>query len=92
MHGPWRKGNNNYQIVYWNFSYCPLAWHCYSVKPQRKTEKNKTQEWALRILYDDYKGDYTTLITKSGNYTREVKRLRILALTFCKILNNLNHS
>ena len=50
-------------FLYPSFNYHPLVWHFYSAKPQNKTKK--IQEWALRILYDDYQSDYTTLIKKS---------------------------
>ena len=50
----------------------------------------KKQEWALRILYNDFSGDYEPILNKSGKSTMKVNRLRTLALEVFKTLNNMN--
>ena len=38
----------------------------------------KIQKRCLRIVLDDYDGDYDVLVRKSGKVTMEIKRLRVL--------------
>ena len=75
-------------FVYANFNYCPLIWHFCPAKSVRKIER--TQERALRILYNDFESDYEVLLKQSGKCTMGVKRLRTLALEIFKTLQNLN--
>ena len=63
-------------------------WHFCSSKPLKNIEK--TQERALRILYNDSTSDYNQLLNNSSKASMEVKRLRKLALDIFKTLNNLN--
>ena len=50
----------------------------------------KIQERALRILYNDFSGDYESILNKSGNSTTEVKRLRNLDVEVFKAINIMN--
>ena len=83
-------------FAYSNFNYCPLVWHFCSAKSVKKINTIqkilKIQERALRILYNDFSGDYESILNKSGKSTMEVKRLRTLALEVFKTLNNMNQN
>ena len=57
--------------------------HFYSTKLVKKI--HKVQQRALRIFYNDFRGDYESVLKKSGKSTREVRRLNTL-----KTLNNMN--
>ena len=75
-------------FVYSNFNYCPLVWHFTTNKSRLKIEK--IQERCLRLQLNNYTDNYENLLTKSGNQTMEIKRLRILATEIFKTLNGLN--
>ena len=45
--------------VYSNFNYCLLVWHFCSSKYLNKI--GKIQEWALRLLHNDFASDYAEL-------------------------------
>ena len=60
---------NNF--VYSNFNYCPLVWHFCSSKSSCKIEK--IQEWAYRLLHNDFASDYAKLLKISGKATMEIK-------------------
>ena len=75
-------------FIYANFNYCPLVWHFSTCQSIRKIEK--IQKRCLRIVLDDYESDYDVLLRKSEKVTLEIKRLRILAITSFKTVNNLN--
>ena len=49
-------------FVYSNFNCCPLVWHFYSSKSLYKIER--IQERALRLLHNDFTGDYVELLKK----------------------------
>ena len=49
-------------FIYSNFNCCPLVWHFYSSKSLYKIER--TQERALRLLHNDFTGDYVELLKK----------------------------
>ena len=71
-----------------NFNYCPLVWHfCFS-ESLKKIEK--TQERALRMLYNYSASDYNQHLNKSSKAYMEVKCLRKLALEMFKTVNHLN--
>ena len=57
--------------------------HFHSTKLVKKI--HKVQQRALRIFYNDFCGDYESILKKSGKSTREVRRLNTL-----KTLNNMN--
>ena len=57
-------------FVYSNFNYCPLVWHFFSPKSIYKIEK--IQEWALRLLHNDFANDYAELLKNSGKATMEI--------------------
>ena len=63
-------------------------WHFCSAKSVKELEK--TQERALRILYNDLSNDNESILNKSGKSTVEVKRLRTLELEVFKTVNNMN--
>ena len=76
--------------IYANFKNCLLVWHFFSCKSSRKIEQ--IQKRYLRIILDDYTGDYETLLEKGKTSTKNVKRIRILATEIFKTINNLNPS
>ena len=75
-------------FIYSNFNYCPLVWHFSTQKSVKKIEK--IQERCLRLLLNDYAGNYEEMLKNSGKPTMEVRRLRILATEIFKTLNGLN--
>ena len=76
-------------FIYANFNYCPLVHkHFSTCESIRKIEK--IHKRCLRIALDDYDSDYDVLLRKSGKVTKEIKRLRVLAIEIFKTVNNLN--
>ena len=71
-----------------NFNYCPLVWHFRSCASARKIDQ--ISKSYLRMVLNDHKSEYETLLKKSNNSTMEVKRLRILAHEIFKAINNIN--
>jgi hypothetical protein len=56
-----------YSFIMSNFNYCPLVWYFCGQVNTKKVEK--TQERALRFIYEDYSASYDELLSKS-NYPR----------------------
>ena len=52
----------------------------------------RIQYRALQFLHNDYDSDYNTLLKKSDKCSKEVWRLRAIALELFKSLNDLNPS
>ena len=71
-----------------NFNYCPLVWHFSSCESIRKIEK--IQKRCLRIILNDYKSDYETLLRNDNKPTMEIRRLRTLAVEIFKTLNEIS--
>ena len=71
-----------------NFNYCHLVWRSSSCESIRKIEK--IQKRCLRIILNDYESDYETLLRNSNKPTREIRRLRTLAVEIFKIVNEIN--
>ena len=73
------------------FSYCcyfsPMCRFC-SVALSQKREK--IQERALRLFFNDSYSDHNSLVLKVGQFPMEVSLLRKLAIGVCKILNSFN--
>ena len=66
--------------------YCPLAWHFCS-----KSSQNKIGQYrSLKLITNTYHSDYKFLLNETSNSTKEIKRLRTLALEIFKTLSNLN--
>ena len=55
--------NIYYSFIMSNFIYCPLVWHFCGEDNVKKIEK--TQERALRFIYQDYNSSSGTLLGKS---------------------------
>ena len=73
-----------------NFGYCPIVWHFCSAALLQKIEK--TQEHALRLLYNDSYSSYNSLLLKAEQPTMELSRLRRLAIEDFKILKSRLHA
>jgi hypothetical protein len=71
-----------------NFNFCPLVWHFCSVKSTRKMEK--LQERALRFLLNDHLSSYENLLSKSGNTTLFLSRVKLFAIEIFKCFNGYN--
>ena len=54
---------------------------------QKKMEK--VQERALRIVYEDFSSSYEDLLQKTGLPSLHIRRMRIMAIEFFKILNEM---
>ena len=64
------------------FSYYPLVWHFSSCESIRKIKKILKR--CLRIVLNDYEGDYETLLRNNNKPTMEIRRLRTLAAEIFK--------
>ena len=53
-----------------SFVYSKFNWHFFSPKSLYKIEK--IQEWALRLLHNDFANDYAELLKNSGKATMEI--------------------
>ena len=53
-----------------SFVYSNFNWHSFSPKSLYKIEK--IQEWALRLLHNDFANDYAELLKNSGKATMEI--------------------
>ena len=70
------------------FKYCPLTWmfHC------RKTNYkiNRSQERALRLIYNDYIYSFEELLFKDGTFTVHEQNIQNLAIEMFKALTDLS--
>ena len=65
-----------------NFNYCPLVWYFCG-----KTNNDKLQERALRILYQDL-DSFDDLLEMAGRNTLLIQRLLLMTLIVFKSLNS----
>ena len=77
-------------FIYSNFSYSSLVWHFFSFQSSKKIES--IQKCYLRLVLNDYKNDYATLLKKNNTTTKEIKILHTLAIEIFKTINNINPS
>ena len=74
-------------FIFANLNYCPLVrLFCSASLPQKK---EKIQERALRLLYNDRFPRYSSLLLKAERHVMEVSRLRRLAIEVFKTLKSL---
>ena len=71
-----------------NFGYCPLVWMLCGKCNLRKIEK--LQERALRIVYQDSKLDYGSLIGKGGQLSLRMNMIRVLSIEIYKYVKGTN--
>jgi hypothetical protein len=57
-----------------NFNFCPLSLHVCSETNTKKIEK--TQERALRFVYQDYEASYENLLIKAKMPTQHIRRIK----------------
>ena len=82
------KKSHNQRPYFCKSNYCPLVWSFYSCASARKIEQiNKRY---IRIVLNDYKSQYKTLLKKSNKSTMEVKRLSKPFLETFKTISNIN--
>ena len=77
-------------FIYANFNCCLLVWHFCSCKCCRKVKQ--IQKRCLKIIFDDYRSDYETLLEKGKTSTVVVKTMRIIDTEIIKTINHLNSS
>ena len=75
-------------FIYSNFNYCPLLWHFSTNKSIEKLEN--IHKHCLRLTFNHYKSDYTTLLDKSGKESMKIRRIKTLAIEIFKTANELN--
>ena len=76
-------------FIFSNSNYCPLVWYCCCAALSQKIEK--TQEHALRLLYNDnYYSNYKSLLLKAERPTMEVSSMKKLAIEVCNTSKYLN--
>ena len=78
------------RFIYASFSFYPQVWHFSTCELIRKIEK--IQKRCLRKVLHDFESHYDILLRKSEQITKEIKRLRILAIEVVKKVNNFNPS
>ena len=67
------------------FNYCPLVWMCHS-----RGLINNLHERALRIVYQDKKSDFESLLKNDKSVTIHVRNLNYLVTEVYKIKNNIS--
>ena len=72
-------------FIYSNFSYCPLVWHFSTNESFDKNEN--VHKPCHRLTLNDYKGDYKTLLDKSGKESMEIRRIKTLEIEIFKTVN-----
>ena len=70
------------------FNYCPIVWMCHGKGLNNKI--NNIQERALRVIYQDKKSIFQTLLKREKSKSVHVKNLPHLAAELSKIKNNLS--
>jgi hypothetical protein len=74
-----------YSFILSNFNYCPVIWHFCNEKNTKTIEK--TQERALRFIYEDYENTYENLLKKSKLPSLKIRRLKTNAVETFKIIH-----
>ena len=70
------------------FNYCPLVWMCHSTGLNNTIEN--LHERALRIVYQDKKSDFETLLKNDKSVTIHVRNLHYLVTDVYKVKNNIS--
>ena len=70
------------------FNYCPLVWMCHS-RGLSKRIKN-LHERTLRIVYQDKKSNFKTLLKNDKSVTIHVRNLHYLVAEVYKVKNNIS--
>ena len=70
------------------FNYCPLVWMCHSRGLNNRI--NNLHERALRIVYQDKKSDFETLLKNDKSVTIHVRNLHYLVTEVYKVKNNIS--
>ena len=70
------------------FNYCPLVWMCHSRGLNNRM--NNLHERALRIVYQDKKSDFETLLKNDKSVTIHVRNLHYLVPEVYKVKNNIS--
>ena len=70
------------------FNYSPLVWMCHSRGLNNRI--NNLHERALRIVYQDKKSDFETLLKNDKSVTIHVRNLYYLVTEVCKVKNNIS--
>ncbi len=71
-----------------NFNYCPIVWYFHDKDSIRKMEK--TQERALRFLFNIKKSSYSSLLEQNRQITLHLTHIKRIACEVYKPLNKLN--
>ena len=70
------------------FKYCPLTWMFHCCKTNYKI--NRSQERALRLIYNDYIYSFEELLFKDGTFTIHEQNIQNLAIEMFKALTDLS--
>ena len=70
------------------FNYCPLTWMCHNRTIKRKI--NRLHERCLRIIYNDKKSSFKTLLEKDGSVSIHDRNIQCLATEMYKVSNGLS--
>ena len=70
------------------FNYCPLVWMCHSRGLNNRI--NNLHERALRIVHQDKKSDFETLLKNDKSVTIHVRNLHYLVTEVYKVKNNIS--
>ena len=69
------------------FNYCPLIWMCHSHENNNKI--NRLHERCLRIIYNDKRSSFNSLLEKDGSVSIHEMNFKILATEMFKVSKNL---
>ena len=69
------------------FNYCPLIWMCHSRENNNKI--NRFHERSLRIIYNDERLSFNSLLEKDGSASIHERNVKILATEMFKVSKNL---
>ena len=75
-------------FIYSNFNYCPLVWHFSTNKSIEKIDN--IHKCYLKLILNDYKSDYKTLLDKSDKEYVKIRRIKTLAIEIFQTVNELN--
>ena len=75
-------------FIYSNFNYCPLVWHFSTNKSIENIDN--IHKCYFKLILNDYKSDYKTLLDKSDKEYMKIRRIKTLAIEIFKTVNELN--
>ena len=79
---------DSFKDIILQFNYCPLVWMCHS--RGLNNEINNLHERALRIVYNDKKSDFETMLKSDKSVTIHLKNPHYLVTEVYKVKNSIS--